>query len=51
MEKMNKWVSIGCFVGKSITFYYELTLFEFKIASATSQQKGMDWEFQQRLVS
>jgi hypothetical protein len=33
----------ACFAGKNITFCYELTLFEFKIATATAQQKGMDW--------
>jgi hypothetical protein len=30
-------------IGKTITFYYELALFEFKTSTATAQQKGMDW--------
>jgi hypothetical protein len=31
------------FLEKSITFYYELASFEFKITAATAQNMSMDW--------
>jgi hypothetical protein len=33
----------ACFLEKSIAFYYESTSFEFKIAAAAAQKKGVDW--------